>query len=346
MTNRQEAARAATEQRNPNERRELALATRKTELLAEVTNRLDKQAPRIEAYLAKLQQGDSERFRMAVLEAVSKTPALIECTPVSIVQAALEAAALGLEPTGILGGAYMVPYKNHGTKEAKLIVGYRGYIDLIHRAGAVKSIEARVVYEGDAFEVEFGTQKKIRHVPYFVIGNPQGERRFVYWVAEVAGETQFDVLPMTTIEKARKASRAGDDGPWVNWYDEMAKKTAIRRAVSILPISVYEARRAVMLENDAEENAEPIPESARASSGPTARARAVAMLDGGSVEDPAGQDVAGGEGAPGDETTNQSSAGDDARLGRPTGSEDPGVLTPAQEEAARASATDEDDLPG
>lgn len=323
MTNRRDAARSAVEERPA----QTAIAVRRQEeklaLLREVTERLDKQAPRIEAYLAKLQQGDSERFRMAVLEAVSKTPALIECTPVSIVQAALEAAALGLEPTGILGGAYLVPYKNHGTKEAKLIVGYRGYIDLIHRAGAVKSIEARVVYEGDAFDVEFGTTKRIRHVPYFVRGTDQGDRRFVYWIAEVDGETIFDVLPMTTIEKARKASRAGDDGPWTNWYDEMAKKTAIRRAVSILPISVYEARRAVQLENEAEENAEPIAGSARVSSGDaqTARARAVAMLEGGGGDDPAPPATAGGEQAPADEPTDESSGGDDVRSGRPTGSE-------------------------
>lgn len=345
MTNRREAARAAVEERPAQTAIALRRQEERTALLRDVTTRLDKQAPRIEAYLAKLQQGDSERFRMAVLEAVAKTPALIECTPVSIVQAALEAAALGLEPTGILGGAYMVPYKNHGIREAKLIVGYRGYIDLIHRAGAVKSIEARVVYEGDAFDVEFGTQKKIRHVPYFVTGREQGDRRFVYWIAEVDGETIFDVLPMSTIEKARKASKAGDDGPWVNWYDEMAKKTAIRRAVSILPISVYEARRAVQLENEAEEEAEAIAGSARGGSGSdaqTARARAVAMLDGGSVEDAAGQDAAGAEQAPGDPATDESSGEDDARSGRRTGSEDDDAGLEAADEALEAKLAEQE----
>lgn len=337
--NEQSTTDAAVEAAGESSPRTTALAVR-AERIAKVTEGLEMQTPRIEAYLAKLQQGDSERFRMAVLEALSKTPALLECTSNSIVQAALEAAQLGLEPTGILGGAWMVPYKTHGRKEAKLIVGYRGYIDLIHRAGAVKSIEARVVYEGDAFDVEFGTQKKIRHVPYFVTGREQGDRRFVYWIAELAGETQFDVLAMTTIEKARKASKAsGPDSPWVNWYDEMAKKTAIRRAVAVLPISVYEARRAVQLENEAEEEAEQIRTRAGSGTSPaTARELALSALDGGGANGPATQGAAADEQAPEDAAGDSSDSGDEADSGRPVTSE-PGA------EPDRAGLDPDENLP-
>ena len=341
---RRDAARAAVDEKSGGESHALALRERKKELLSKVEKGLDAQTPRLQAYLAKL-QGDPDRFRSTVLQAVSTTPTLLECTPNSIVIAALEAAQLGLEPTGILGGAYMLPYRNRdaGTTEAKLIVGYRGYIDLIHRAGAVKSIEARVVYEGDLFEVEYGTAKRIRHVPYFLVGNDAGDRRCVYWIAETANETQFDVLPMTEIEKARRSSKSKDRGPWIDWYDEMAKKTAIRRAVKILAISVYEARRAVQLEDEAEETAAPIQANVEKPSA-TARDRAVALLDGDSGEDRAGQDVAGEEQAPDDRTTDESTGEDTARVGRPSASE---ALTPEEEAAERAKATDSDeDLPG
>lgn len=319
MTDRTNEARAAADEPSVAPNRALALREQRKVLLATVEASLEGQRPRLEAYLAKL-QGDPDRFRSTVLQAVSTTPSLLECTPNSIVIAALEAAQLGLEPTGILGGAYMLPYKNRdaGVTEAKLIVGYRGYIDLIHRAGAVRSIEARVVYTGDLFEVEYGTAKRIRHVPYFLVGKEQGDRRCVYWIVEVPGETQFDVLPMSEIEKARKSSKSRDRGPWIDWYDEMAKKTAIRRAVKTLAVSVYEARRAVQLEDEAEEMAVPV--AATVQTPPTARDRAVSLLDGGTDDEPASRDVADAEQAPGIEPTDQSSATDEARSGRPDAS--------------------------
>src|SRR5688500_12783632 len=45
-----------------------------------------------------------------VLTAVQRTPALLECTPVSLLGAVFQAAQLGLVPDGVLGQAYLVPY--------------------------------------------------------------------------------------------------------------------------------------------------------------------------------------------------------------------------------------------
>ena len=40
---------------------------------------------------------------------------------------------------------------------------------------------------------------------------------------------------MDEVEKVRKTSRAGAFGPWKDWWDEMAKKTVIRRISKRLP---------------------------------------------------------------------------------------------------------------
>lgn len=311
-------------------------------LIAAVQKGLDGQKPRLEAYLAKM-HGDEDRFRMTVLQAVTTTPALMTCSASSIVVAALEAAQLGLEPTGILGGAYMVPYENRKkrTREAKLIVGYRGYIDLLRRAAEVRSIEARVVYEHDDFEVRFGTGQFLRHVPWYLRGEEAaGDRHVVYWIARLQnGDEQFDVLPMSEIEKARKSSKAADKGPWVEWYDEMAKKTAIRRAVKTLPISVWEARRAVQLEDEAEEEAARTAAAAARVAGSTSRDRAVALLQGKDPDESAApQDAAGGEAAPEQQTGDSSDPGSDAGSGRPTSSGE-------EEPAPSAAMDDEEGLP-
>ena len=44
-------------------------------------------------------------------------------------------------------------------------------------------------------------------------------------------------------------SRAANDGPWVNWFDEMARKSVVRRLAKRLPISTDVE---VMFEHDNE----------------------------------------------------------------------------------------------
>lgn len=308
------------------ERRNLPARVDPKATIQAVRESLESREATLVAYLSR-QEVSPERFVSTALQAIAQNPKLGLSTRESLVYSILEAAQLGLEPTGILGGAWLVPYWS-GKKsayEAKLIVGYRGYIDLFRRSGEVETIEARVVYKGDEFEASYGIPQILRHVPYFLRGEESGERVGVYWKAVMRGGTpQFDVLPISQIEQARKSSRAADGGPWTDWYDEMAKKTAIRRAVATLPVSVFQARRAVQLENEAEESAvvEPMP---RGGGKKSARDRAVELLEGGGSDDPGesapGQDAAGEEQAPEGGTPDTSSATEEAGNGRPTASE-------------------------
>jgi len=44
-------------------------------------------------------------------------------------------------------------------------------------------------------------------------------------------------MSVADVEKVRQASRAANNGPWVQWWDEMARKTVIRRIAKRLPSS-------------------------------------------------------------------------------------------------------------
>ncbi|MCP4677748.1 MAG: recombination protein RecT [Deltaproteobacteria bacterium] len=177
-----------------------------------------------------------DRLSRIAITAIRKTPRLMECTPMSLLGAVIQAAQLGLEPDGMLGQAYLVPYK----REATLQIGYRGMIDLARRSDRVKSIAAHVVYEGDEFEYSFGLNETLHHVPN---ASERGDPLYVYAVAQLAdGGHAFDVLTIADIEKARSSSQAGNSGPWRTHWDEMARKTAIRRLFKYLPISVEMAR--------------------------------------------------------------------------------------------------------
>ena len=55
---------------------------------------------------------DIERFKRVALLAVSKNPDLLACSPSSIIRSIIEAAEIGLEPTGSLNRAWLVPFKD------------------------------------------------------------------------------------------------------------------------------------------------------------------------------------------------------------------------------------------
>jgi recombination protein RecT len=195
----------------------------------------------------------AERLARIALTEVRKTPALGRCDQASFLGAIMQCAALGLEPGGALGHAYLLPFENRkkGITEVQFIVGYRGMIDLARRSGQILSIEARVVYEADRFDVQLGLDSNLVHVPAWDVAE-RGPLRFVYAVAKLKdGGTQFEVMSRLEVEKVRAKSRAANNGPWVDHYEEMAKKTVIRRLFKYLPVSI-ELATAVGLDEQAE----------------------------------------------------------------------------------------------
>lgn len=127
---------------------------------------LTQMAPRIQAVLPK--HMDAERLAKVALTAMSRNPRLLECTAESILLALTEAGQLGLEPAGVMGQAYLIPYKNNnrgGIYEAQFQPGYRGLVELVLRAGDVSDISARPVYEGDAFKFSYGLTETLDHTP-------------------------------------------------------------------------------------------------------------------------------------------------------------------------------------
>ena len=185
-----------------------------------------------------------EKVVKMVLVAASRQPNIFQCTPQSILQSAMSAATVGLEFEGLLGEAYLIPYKNNkagGVFECKYMIGYRGYIVHARRSGQIARIESRIVYEHDIFDVEFGLNQKLSHKP--TLDGERGAIRCAYAICEmIDGSSQVEVMSLEEIEKIRGRSPAGKSGPWVTDYSEMARKTVIRRLAKYLPLSREMAR--------------------------------------------------------------------------------------------------------
>lgn len=179
-----------------------------------------------------------ERFTRMILSAVSSTPKLAECTPQSFLGAMMTAAQLGLEPNTPLGQAYLIPYKNNkrgGAMECQFQLGYKGMIDLAYRSGQVSIIQAQAVYENDDFTYELGLEPKLEHRPAKTDrGNP------VYYYAMFRTKDSgygFEVMSAEDVAAhARKYSKAYNSGPWQSNFDEMAKKTVLKKCLKYAPL--------------------------------------------------------------------------------------------------------------
>ena len=178
-----------------------------------------------------------ERFTRMVLSAISSNPKLGSCTPSSFLGAMMSAAQLGLEPNTPLGQAYILPYQNKGTLEAQFQLGYKGLIDLAYRSGEVELIQAHIVYENDKFDCEYGLEAKLSHVP---AESERGEPIKVYAMFKTkSGGYGFEVMSMDDVKKhAQKYSKSfgSSYSPWATSFEEMAKKTVLKKCLKYAPL--------------------------------------------------------------------------------------------------------------
>lgn len=211
------------------------------------------------------------RFRRVVIQALVKSPELLQCAPDSIVSAVFEAAAMGLEPTGAAGGAHLVSYNtNVGTKDsprwekrAQLIPDYRGIIRLVTKPPSdIVSMEARAVKEGDEFTYQLGSDAFVNHVPSLAPDRSTKATTHVYSIARLraGGPPLVDVEDRAGIERVQKRGKERGFSPWTSDWDEMAKKTIIKRHAKVLP--VRPEIRSILVREDDVAGDEPAPAAA------------------------------------------------------------------------------------
>lgn len=197
-----------------------------------------------------------ERVIQVATSLVYRTPHLQTCTRDSIYTAVLQAAELGLDLNPSLGEAYLVPRwnKHVGANQAQFQIGYQGLLKLARQSGEILAIRADVVREGDQFEFGYTPDLHLHHIPQWGDGPIVG----AYAVAKLrTGERQAVYLPTAEIELVRGRSVAGQSGPWVTDWAEMAKKTATRRLCKQLPRSL-EAARAIEIDDLAYQGGPPV----------------------------------------------------------------------------------------
>lgn len=159
---------------------------------------------------------------------------LASCNVNSIIDACVTVAQLNLDLSPALSHAYIVPFKN----TVQLIVSDRGYIALLSRNGW--KVKSYIVHDGDEFDYTIdGFEETIKFKK-----NLDGDNdTFKYAVALAQspdGTLYVEIMNANQINKHRLVSsnQRGDKptGVWADWFDEMAKKTVIKKLVKKLPI--------------------------------------------------------------------------------------------------------------
>jgi len=170
-----------------------------------------------------------ERFKYFVRTTVAENRKLLQCSEGSVLKAVADCASLGLMLSGPIGHAFLVPYKG----VCKLIIGYKGRLEMIRRSGMVRSCHAQVVHENDEFRQQQGTDPKVEHT--WDIRKPRGEICGVYAVAvKTSGDRIIEVMSKDDIERVRACSASSEGDAWNKWYGEMARGKVLNRISKFL----------------------------------------------------------------------------------------------------------------
>ena len=172
----------------------------------------------------------------------------------SIRNSVVNVALTGLTLNPALKYAYLVP---RGGK-CVLDISYIGMIKLLTDAGAVKNIDAGVIYSNDKYDFRKGTDSYFKHTPTL---DNRGEMIGAYAIAYFRdGGSQFEILGREDIEKVRNVSESWKNekvrkySPWETWEPEMWKKTVLKRLFKLLPKTHFSEQLIAAISNENDMN--------------------------------------------------------------------------------------------
>lgn len=144
--------------------------------------------------------------------------------------------------------AYFLPFKG----KIVSVLDYKTLMVLIKKHTNVVNIESALVYENEPFEVEQNKVVIHKQNP-FANADERGELIGAYSVFTLDnGIKEYYFASMDDINKVRDCSVSGNDGPWTNWFEEMVRKTVIRKGMKFYPLIIdFEKQQALdNLDND------------------------------------------------------------------------------------------------
>lgn len=220
----------------------------------------------------------ANRFVASIVSAVNTTPALQECTPATIITAALLGEALNLSPSPQLGQFYLVPFKQKEKKDrngniisqactnATFVLGYKGYIQLAIRSGQYKKLNVLPIKQGELIsfnpldeeiKVNLIQDETVREntetIGYYAMFEyVNGFKKAIYWTKEkmMAHADKYSAAFSRQAYTNLMNGKIPQNELWKYssfWYkdfDGMAMKTMLRQLISKWGIMSSEMEKA------------------------------------------------------------------------------------------------------
>lgn len=172
-----------------------------------------------------------DKFLRVAMTAIQQNPGLLKMDRTSLFASVVTAAQLGLLPDAQLGECYLVPFKG----KVQCIPGYRGLLKLA-RQGDIGFVEAEIFCAHDKTLYVLGDNS---HFESMVNWQDRGPMVGVYAVAKYrdGGIAARVVMTKKQVDDIRARSQNANGPAWSDNYEEMAKKSALRRLSKLLPLS-------------------------------------------------------------------------------------------------------------
>ncbi len=230
-------------------------------------------------------------FVSSIIAASAVNTVLQECTPKSVLSAALIGESLKLCPSPQMGHYYFVPYESkikdrngrdvldengqpRKQKEARFQIGYKGYIQLALRSGYYKRIVVMDIKEGELkrwnpmteeievelIEDELARAKKPTAGYYAAFEYLNGFTKAMYWSHSkmMSHADQYSqAFKAESFQKLQKGEIAQKDmwrysSFWYKDFDGMAFKTMLRQLISKWGIMSVDMQTAFEADSEAD----------------------------------------------------------------------------------------------
>lgn len=191
-----------------------------------------------------------KREAMFAHQVIELSSYLQQCTPDSIFNAIVNVASVGITLSPAEKLAYLVPRYNKDLKAnlCCLDISYRGLKHIAESSGSIHTAVAELVRERDTWKWVDKLSKPVHEYDPLAPANHRGDVRGGYCIAVLPnGVIQCEPMSLEEIEKAQNVS-AAKNGPWKTWWEEMAKKTLVRRASKMWPHSRRLAEASAVLD--------------------------------------------------------------------------------------------------
>lgn len=178
-------------------------------------------------------------FRSAVAQS-EQPDALLNCSPTSIAMCVANSARYRILPGGSNPGVYLVP------KGGQLgwWLTHRGMCALVERTG--KHLDVKPVFAFDKFEIEYGLNPRLVHVPGKGAKGWDTLAGVYVIVRDMATNRPIDMVYMERDEIQERRRAAGTQKVWNNWPIPQAMKTAIKYAIARGMVVLDEESRGVL----------------------------------------------------------------------------------------------------